>query len=477
MQNYSIVDVLIILLYLGVIFALAFRSRNQGAQRKNLVEEHYLAGRSTGLWSSIFSIVATEASALTFLAVPGYAFKGTYAFLHIYLGATLGRIIIAYIVLPKIYAQELTIYGSMTQERATTAGRRSLSLFYSMNKFLTVGVRLYSGSILIATFFNLDIYLAVGLIVLITFFYTMIGGLKAVIRTDVLQFFIFVLGAVVAHFTLSHLMATPWIDLMGKAYHFNKMTVFDFSDPWPLILGLLAGFTLDICTHGIDQDFAQRLTSCKNLKTAQRSIMLSSLCSIAVGALFLGIGSLLWNYYLEVPVPELKTDYLFAHFITHHFPLALRGLMVAGLLAASMSTLDSSINAISSCWWNDLWPHRNPQHIKKYVRRDTLFISLIFLLIAFLAEQSDDLLNLGLSIGTWIYGAMGALFFTQMLFPRRDLVRLDALVVCSAFIFGALAVYVNMSILKLSWHYNISLGFITSCLVVYTWGITRRVFS
>lgn len=449
-------DYLVVLVYLSGIFFLAYKSgrlKNSG----NLVEEQYLAGKSLTFSESLCSIIATEVSALTFLGIPAFAYGKDYSFVQIYFGAIIGRILIAKIMLPLVYNKGLTIYEVMGK-RGSLQGQRSIAIFYSINKFLAVGVRLFSGSILVAQFFDVNIYLAVGIICVITFFYTLIGGLKAVVRTDMIQMFLFILGGFVAHYLIPEVAGTPWSELIATASAAGKTSFIDFNNLTPFFIGALGGILFDMATHGVDQDFAQRLTANKSIKNAKMAIISSSFLSIAVGLLFLSIGALLWSYYQTHPVPDLKDDQIFAHFITTYFPTGVKGLMVAGVLAATMSTLDSSINALSACLYNDIFHHRakDEKNISKNYKVDTLIITIIFMVIAFIASTSDGLLLFGLKITSWTAGSLLALFFGVLVFK---ICKLTPINVIGAYILGVAGVYLNTFIFEWNWNFNVYLGF------------------
>ncbi len=429
----------------------------------SIVEEQFLAGRSLTFWESICSIVATEVSALTFLGIPAYAFSKDFSFIHIYLGAVLGRLVIARIFLPKIYGKGVTLYGIMRENGGSKNGQRVTSLVFFITKLLAIGVRLFSGSILVAEFFDVNIYLAVTLISLFTFIYTLVGGLKAVARTDISQMLLFVSGGILAHFFIPKVAGQDWSVMMNTAYDAGKLSFFDFSNPYPFIIGLCGGFIFDMATHGVDQDFAQRLMGCRSLKTAQRAISYSSILSIAIGFIFLGVGSLLWAHYQAIPMTEnIPADRLFAYFITEHFPSPLKGLMVAGVLAATMSTLDSTINALSSCFWNDILPGRRVDNVSSLYRRDTLIITLLLLVVAFASSLSDSLLMLGLTIVSWTIGSMLSLFVTKLIFNKTFTYRLTAFAVIGCFCIGIFGVYLNTFHFKLVWHFNTYIGFTLS---------------
>lgn len=462
MQNLAVLDLFVVISYLIGIFFLAYKSSSP--KSSHFVEEQYLAGKSLTLTESLCSIIATEVSALTFLGIPAFAYGKDFSFIQIYFGAIIGRVVIAKVMLPLVYDKGLTVY-SVLAKTGKPGGQQTIALFYALNKFLAVGVRLFSGSILVAEFFHLNIYLAVFIISIITFFYTLVGGLKAVVKTDIIQMGIFVTGGILAHYLISEASTQSWMSLMSIAAAAGKTNFIDFGNLTPFIIGVLGGILFDMATHGVDQDFVQRLTANASLKGAKIAIISSSFISIVIGLLFLSIGALLWAYYQTNPVPNLANDKIFAHFITTHFPVGIKGLMVAGVLAATMSTLDSSINALSACFYNDIFQHRthDPTKIKQFYLKDTFMITIIFTAIAFLASLSDGLLMLGLKITSWTAGPLLGIFFMVLVFKK---IRLTKGHVITAYISGIIFVYINTFILEGNWNFNVYFGFIASCLTL-----------
>lgn len=460
-SNIHLIDYVVLSIYLIAIFALALYSGKLSGKFSSgdSVMDQYMAGNSLTYFESLCSIIATEVSALTFLGIPAIAYSSDFSFIHVYFGAIFGRIIIAKIFLPKIYHKGLTLYGVMGSNGGTINGQRLTSSMFFLTKLLAVGVRLFSGSIMVAAFFNLDIYTAVFIICLITFFYTLIGGLKAVVRTDILQMGLFIGGGIVAHFLIPDVAQRPWSELISQAYQAGKMSFFDFQNPWPFFIGIIGGTLFDSATHGVDQDFIQRLMANKSLKQGQWAIMSSVVLSIGVGFLFLSIGSLLWSHYQSHPFPEgIKPDELFAYFITNYFPVGIKGLMVAGVLAATMSTLDSTINALSSCFYNDIMPHRRAKNVSYYVKIDTLLITFLLMIVAFIASKSSGLLMLGLKIVSWTAGPLWALFVFSVIVKDEYKIQLTGPIATGAYIFGICGVALNSFVLNWSWHFNTYLG-------------------
>ena len=452
-------DSLVVSAYIGLIFLIAWKVSGGRFKSANSSEEQYLASRSLTFTESICSIIATEVSALTFLGIPAFAFNKDFSFVQIYIGAILGRLIVALIFLPKIYGKGLTIYEVMAQG-SSGGGRRVVGAFYSFSKIFSVGVRLFSGSILIAQFMGVNVYLGLALTTAMTFFYTLIGGLKAVVRTDILQMGIFITGGIVAHFMIPSIAQMSWGEMISMASAANKTDIFNFTQPMSVIAGLLGGILFDMSTHGVDQDFVQRMTGNQSLKKAQFAIFFSSFISISVGLLFLSVGALLWSFYQSHPMPAdvPNADHLFAHFIVTYFPTGLKGLMVAGVLAATMSTLDSTINALCATLYNDILPNRSKRSMGFYFVVDNVFITLCLFGVAYLSSKYDGLLLLGLKIQSWTAGALLGIFMTRVLLNKFFKFEFTMASVVGAYACGVSAVWINTSVLKGDWNWNTYFG-------------------
>ena len=470
-MDIELIDWAFVVAYIVVVFALAIWSRetmHEGELKtaNEIAQEKYMANKSLTFAESLCSIIATEVSALTFIGIPAFAFKNNFSFIQIYMGAIAARFVIAVVFLPKVYDKGLTIYEVMAKETGLPSGQRTVAIFYSLSKVVSVGVRLFSGSIMVASFLGVNIYYGLAGVTFLTLIYIQIGGLKAVVRTDILQMSLFIIGGVMAHVLIPKTAGLQWSDMMGLAQSAGKTSFVDFTNPWPFIFGIMGGFLFDMSTHGVDQDFAQRLTANKKLKYGQYAIFFSSFISIAVGLLFLGVGALLWVFYQKHPMPSSvpSADYLFPHFIVTYFPVGFKGVMVAGVLAATMSVLDSTINALCANAYNDIFPNRDKSKMKFYSFVDSVVIGLLILFIAILASEFDGLLLLGLKAQSWTGGTLLALFTTKVIFKNYFRYRLSPASVIGAYICGKSGVWINSKVLMWDWNLNVYWGFISSIL-------------
>lgn len=478
MMDIHLIDWIFVFLYILVVFGIAIKSREDMHESelksdKEIAQEKYLANKSLTFTESLCSIIGTEVSALTFIGSPALAFKTNFSFVQIYFGALFARIIIALYFLPKVYSQGLTIYEIMAKNFGFPSGQRTVSIFFIMGKMVAVGVRLFTGSILVATFMQVSVPLALMIVTIFTLIYIQIGGLKAVVRTDMFQMSLFILGGLLAHYIIPKTAGMSWGEMMGMAHAAGKTTIVDWSNPWPFVIGIAGGFLFDMCTHGVDQDYVQRLISNRTLKSAQLAIFCSSFLSITIGLLFLSVGGLLWSFYQVNPFPESvpNADHLFPYFIVHYFPLGVKGVMVAGVLAATMSVMDSTLNALCATSYNDIFPNRSREKTEFWGVVDSIFFGAGMLTVALLASKFDGLLLLGLKAQSWTGGSLLALFMSKVLFKKYFYYPLDFWAVLGAYAFGITGVYINLHVLQWDWNFNVYWGFTMGLIFLKLYGI------
>ena len=187
-----------------------------------------------------------------------------------------------------------------------------------------------------------------------------------------------------------------------------------------------------------------------------------------MGLLFLSVGALLFVYHQSNPLPaDFNSDLVFSTFIVQHFPVGVQGLMVAGVLAATMSTLDSTINALCATLYNDILPKSSTQNFRNI--RNSSIISGALLIVALIASNSDGMLMLGLKIQSWTGGTLLGIFVTTVLLSKYIPVRLTTGSVLFAYLFGTLGVASNIWLLEWDWNFNVYLGFGCSMLALWLW--------
>ena len=372
-MTFSTVDLLVVILYLlGVI---VFGLLISGRQRSPT--DYFLGGRRLPWWAAMFSVVATETSTLTFISIPAVAYGGSLTFLQITLGYILGRTIVSLVFLPRYFKGQMVTAYEFLETRFGPGMRRITSTTFMVTRLLADGVRLFASAIPIAILLrlagvqasDLNIYLiSILIIACVTLVYTILGGIKAVVWMDVAQMTVYLGGAILAAGillsrlpeslggTLSGLQSAGKLEFLRLGFDLDIKAF--LAEPYTFFLALIGGGVFSIASHGTDQLIVQRLLTTRGLRSAQKALIGSGLVVFLQFALFLGIGLLLYAFYAGQTPAALglaTADEVFAKFIVEQLPSGLSGLIVAAILAAAMSTLSSSINALASAFTLDIY--------------------------------------------------------------------------------------------------------------------------
>lgn len=319
--------------------------------------DYFLGSRNLPWWAVMLSVVATETSTLTFLSIPGVAYLGSLTFLQVTIGYLVGRIVVAGLLLPAYRRGELSTAYELLEARFGSGIRRLTSVVFMVTRLLADSVRLFATAIPLALLTGWSFPISVGVIGLLTVVYTYFGGIKAVVWIDAVQMALYLVGALVAAIALQGLVPDGWSGILEQASAAGKLQLFDLSTApgtaYTLWAGVLGGAFLSMASHGADQLIVQRLLTCRDLKSSQRALVGSGVLVIVQFAIFLLVGLGLWAFYQGRPFDA--SDEIFARFIVEELPVGITGLLIAGVLAAAMSSLSSSINALASATAYDLW--------------------------------------------------------------------------------------------------------------------------
>jgi len=481
-SGFSALDWLVVVLYMGGIAAFGLAKGGRQASAK----DYFLSEKKIGWWAVTASIVATETSALTFISVPGMAWKGAWGFLELSFGYLLGRIVIAWVLLPRYFEGELTTSYALLERSFGPGVRRLASGTFILTRIFADGVRLYATAIPLVVIFrgyNLfsgvgDATLYVGAILLtaaVTVIYVQAGGVRAVIWTDVIQLGVYVVGGVISLAVL-----VPKIPELGAklaaAAAAGKLTIFQtdgsfLTSPYHLLTAILGGAVLSMASHGTDYIIVQRLFATESLRDGRRALVASGVVVILQFALFLFVGTLLFLFYGELP---LKGDAVFPKFIVEQVPSGLSGLIIAGLLAAAMSTVSGSISSISSSTVFDLWASTKRGRLaseeeKLRLSRRVSFGWALLLTGAALVfiGTGQAVVELALSIASFTYGSFLGLF---LLAVRGRTSRRAA---TAGFLAGVLVMVLVVFGTKLAWPLYTLAGSLATLFVALGYDVLR----
>ena len=435
-------DYFIIISYLFLIASVGIINSGKGRSAK----DYFLGAKSIPWWAVCFSIVAAETSALTFISIPGLAYLTNMSFLQVVIGYLIGRIIVAYVFLPAYFKGELTTAYAYLEKRFGIKTRYFASVVFLFTRTAADGVRLFATAIPIKLLLGISYPTAIIIIMAIAILYSIIGGVRSVIWVDVIQMFIYIGGAAVTIFYLLNYLipggfeqfaATAWNN--GKFQIFNPGSFADmhsfFEKPYTFLGGIIGGTFLSMASHGTDQFIIQRLFTTGDLKASRKAIIGSGVIVLIQFVLFLFVGICLYTYYGKL---DIRADEIFPKFIIEVLPPGISGLIIAGLLAAALSTLAGSINSLASSTVMDIF-RVHPDKLKEQKtinlsRGITLFWSaaLIGAAIIFM-NSSQSVVELALGISSFTYGGLLGTFLLGFLVKRAN--QEDALAAFTAGIF------------------------------------------
>lgn len=417
--TFGILDWLVVLLYLGLVLGIGvWAARGQTGKR-----DYFLGGRKLPWWVVGASIVATETSALTFIGVPAYALgallyqNGTFTFaggnmlfMMIVIGYVTGRLIVAFWVVPYYFKGE--VYTTYQLIRRAFGAQTN----YVVAGFSLVGMSLAAGVRVLVTAIPLMVVMrtmypdwtltySIVLIMLVSLVYTALGGIKAVVWTDMAQYFVFIIGGLFALFYIPTLLtgslAAPsgaegwgairevsggdgvltWFKLGLVSYSeyaagtetanllgFLWANIVEiFAGNFSLVMGILAAPVGIVFAFGFDQLNVQRVLGCKDQRAGQKAVIMSAILIVPQFLLFLSVGAALYTFYTlngfdfggiapwdpqtvdpDTGVGNPVADYVFPIFIVDQIPTVAKGFLIAGILAAAMSSVSSALSAMSS---------------------------------------------------------------------------------------------------------------------------------
>lgn len=378
--------------------------------------DYFLGSHDLPTWTVLLSIVATETSALTVISVPGIGARGDLTFLQLPFGYLLGRVVVAWWLLPGYFTGHQETAYARLEARFGIGTRRLISAAFLVTRFLGDGVRIYAGAIPLALITGWPIPTAIVAMGAVTVLYTYFGGLKAVVWADVVQLIIYVAGGIAA-LVIAWNMAGGPAAALNQALAAGKLRTFNFTlnftATYTFVGGLVGGAMLSAASHGTDHLIVQRLLATRSLGDARRALIGSGVVVIFQFLLFLLAGSAIWA---AGRAPEgLPADQIFPRFVTEALPAGIAGLVIAGILAAAMSTISSSINALASAVTHDFYAtatgRTDPVHLMKVGRTVSLLWGLALIGGAFgfygYASGSDTpVVVLALSIASVTYGAL-----------------------------------------------------------------------
>ncbi|WP_281799069.1 sodium:solute symporter [Komagataeibacter rhaeticus] len=423
----SAIDIAIICIYCLTLPFIAFALSG----RQDSVSTYVGGGHNLPWWVICLSLVATETSTLTIISIPGIAYGSGMVFVGLAVGYVIGRTLVALLFLPRYFFGQVSSVYQYLGHRFGQAMERSVSATFLVMRVLAEGIRLFAGmlpvaAILASMHFPLPQWVIMLVIVGLTLFYTMFGGLRAVVWSDAIQLAVYVAGTAACVGLLYHHATDMQIHALrhSSRFHLFHKSPHFFLDPYTPCAAMIGGAIMAMASHGTDQLMVQRVLAARNLTDARKALIGSGFMVGCLFAMLSLVGMLLWarNDEKTLAAMGLQTsDALFPAFIVHDLPQGLAGLLIAGLLSATMGSLSATLNSMTSATLLDfvtpcrIMARRIGLSALAFARLVTMLWAGVLVLAALVfAHSHGPAVVFGLSVASCSYGAMlGAFVFAM----------------------------------------------------------------
>ena len=422
------IDVLVVVVYMTAMVAIGLRF----ARRQTTTETYFVAKRSVPGWALAMSMLATIISAVTFIAYPGSGYAGNWSLLVPGVMAVVVLGLVGAVIIP-FYRQTVAMSAyEYFEKRFGYPARAYSSAAFVVGSFSKMAFVVYLLALTVASIAGWPLESVVIGVSAITVFYTLLGGLEAVIWADVVQGFLLWIGIVICvGYLLLQSPGGPWAVLaLARANHKFDIgsPAFVFSKPTIIVLSLY-GFFWYLQKYTADQTMVQRYLASRSDKQALRGLITGAALCIPVWVLFMLIGTLLWAFYRltgeSLPSYLTKPDQVFPYFIRTHIPAGIAGLFVAALFGAATATLSSDLNCISVAVVEDFYRKLRPQATDR--RRLVVakcFVAIFGVLTAITAIQlghsRETALSLWYTVSAIVAGGLAGLFLLGFLSTRAN---------------------------------------------------------
>tara|TARA_R100000789_G_scaffold73960_3_gene69574 strand:- start:9 stop:1739 length:1731 start_codon:yes stop_codon:yes gene_type:complete len=462
------------------------------------IEGFLLAGRSMPWWAAGLSIMATQASAITFIGTTGIAYVEDMRFVQVYLAIPFAMILICIFLVPFFSRMKAFTAYEVLEERFGLKTRLTTSGLFLISRGLALGAVIAAPSYVLALLLGLPLTATILIIGLIATLYTMYGGVAGVIQTDVKQMAVMMFGLVFCFFVVMANLPEDvgFGDALYLAGSLDKLTAldlnFDLSEKYNVWSGVFAALFLMLSYFGTDQTQVQRYLTTSDTKEAKKSLLLSAYAKVPMQFFILLLGVMLYVFFIfnDAPISfrstepvaqteeqlnreqiieqqylearenrqklaveaaknrdmisqqafleadadlntarqkelalqaEIRqadvndTNYIFPYFILKYIPIGLVGLIVAGIFAAAMSSIDSELNALTTVsivdWYKRLRPDDPGElHFLKSSRSVTVMWGVIATGSALILGETRSIIELINQIGSYFYGSILGVF-------------------------------------------------------------------
>ena len=491
----TFIDVTVIVAYLLIMLYMGLKI----ARKQRSTEDFFVGGRDLPAWAVGISLFASVMSTILYLGQPGEMFRTGLSFLTRNLPLPLILIVVCFVWIPFFMRLRLTSAYEYLERRFNYSVRALAAIFCLLLIFGWISVVVLTASMALVEITRIEailpfindadsaVYATILGVGAFSIFYTTLGGIRAVIWTDVIQFFVLLIGALFTMGAVAWMTGSnvgDWIEV-SQTYKHEEVQWFDWdvrnrSTVFSISLSL---FMWMVCTHGANQMAMQRYFTVRNVKAARISYVISAVAALALGVILAGVGISLMYFIQQYDLPasagilsdirsvrNVAQDSVFPQFISIYMPSGLRWLVVAALFAAAMSTIDSGANSASTILTVDFIRRFDPkseagQLELKRARIMTACMGVLvvgYTIALYELSKGSDIISLAQKGFNCFLGPLGALFVLGMFVKKAT-----PIAVIPAFILGEI---VGVSASYSTELFNVD--FSTHLVIGFSWLVT-----
>ncbi|AUC86200.1 sodium:solute symporter [Polaribacter sp. ALD11] len=417
----STIILLIIVSYFGVLMLISHFTS------KNTSDDSFYTGDRKSPWQVVaFGMIGAVMSGVTFVSIPGMVSNNYFYYLQFVFGNVVGYVFITYVLIPIYYNLKLVSIYSYLETRFGPRTYKTGSLFFLISQSFGAALRLLLAAKILqyAVFdaFNIPFYATVIIILILIWMYTNKSGIKTIVWTDTLQTFFLLMAAIVSIFIIKDALDLSVSETITSITDHKYFKVFnwDFNSGSNFFKQFISGILIAVAMVGLDQNMMQKTLTCKNKKEAQRNILTFSLFLALAQFLFLGLGVMLYLYaekfgiQLEMENGKfINTDNLFPMLSLGNFGTVAAVSFILGITAASFSSVDSSLTALTTSFTVDFLDVKNKnskekKRLKNYVLLG--FSVIIFIIIMLFSESKGDVITTIFKVAGYTYGPLLGLY-------------------------------------------------------------------
>ncbi len=394
---------------------------------KNSSDDSFYTGDRKSPWQVVaFGMIGAVLSGVTFVSIPGMVGTNYLYYLQFVFGNVVGYVFITYVLVPIYYDLKLVSIYTYLESRFGIKSYKTGSLFFIISQSFGAALRLLLAAKILqyAVFdaFHVPFFLTVLVILVLIWFYTHKSGIKTIVWTDTLQTFFLLMAVVVTIFIVKNSMDLNFSETITSVVKHNYFKVFDwdFNSGNNFFKQFISGVLIAIAMIGLDQNMMQKTLTCKNRKEAQQNILTFSLILAVTQFLFLGLGVMLYMYAekfgIQLDIENgkfINTDTLFPMLSLNHFGTIASISFILGITAASFSSADSALTALTTSFTHDFLDiqHKNSKEKKKLKNRVLLgFSGVIFVIIMLFSESKGDVISMIFKVAGYTYGPLLGLY-------------------------------------------------------------------